>query len=702
MTFTEAAIAVLRAEGKPLHYRRITELAIERNLLSHVGRAPEVTMSARLAMLVKKDRGDAPVIKVGPGIFGIRDASSQSADAAVLMESSQMNEDKELMSNAATGAVEGEKRKLPGEDVFPAEDDDDLPILSAVDREPADAGSRRSQAPREDDDSYTRRRRSKGAAGHGRVDEPRHADGVGTHGHSRGEHARSGDGLRGDWSREPRSGEPAGSDLADAVRDVLEQGGRSPQSYSRLAEALVRRGKLAGPADALAPTIAAAVRSDNASRVGGGQRPRFRVQGDRVSLTDWTVPPEALRFERDAIAAASRQRDAMRRAILRRMAELPAAGVVELLASVLHAEGVAGLRAVRRPGTRSGDFHLVGVRRAGASESRLAIVYLASDIGREHVIEARGALHHYEGASALWMLTLREVKSGARDEAAAPGVAPVALYDGQALVRMMERAGLGVVRHHVRLLALDVDLFESLGLGFARPHAEARRDAQPAASRATFREEIAPEERGAMRPASGDDANVEGLDEADVSEVPDDDVADAETAATQPATRRSAPEWIAAEDVETLDELGEDEVETDPGAADGDVEEARSDDAEVGSEPSARTARRRRRRRRRRSGSSGAESTGGVASASEGSIEAVPESIQRSGGGEPKSVARWHEGEAAAAVQPSGAHSANDSVVPSDSPQRRGPEAWAENDEPRDRSRMDANPAPRGDGEAPG
>ena len=49
MTFTDAAAEVLRLVGKPLHYKEITDIAIEKNLLSHVGKSPEVTMGARLA-----------------------------------------------------------------------------------------------------------------------------------------------------------------------------------------------------------------------------------------------------------------------------------------------------------------------------------------------------------------------------------------------------------------------------------------------------------------------------------------------------------------------------------------------------------------------------------------------------------------------------------------------------------------------------
>src|SRR5215831_10913719 len=73
MTFTEAAAEVLRLAGKPLHYKEITELAIEKNLLSHVGKSPEVTMGARLAALLKKEDKTNPIVRVKPGVFALRE-----------------------------------------------------------------------------------------------------------------------------------------------------------------------------------------------------------------------------------------------------------------------------------------------------------------------------------------------------------------------------------------------------------------------------------------------------------------------------------------------------------------------------------------------------------------------------------------------------------------------------------------------------
>src|SRR6187402_423824 len=73
MTFTEAAAQVLRLVGKPLHYKEITDVAIEKDLLSHVGKSPEVTMGARLAALVKKGDKENPLVRVKPGVFALRE-----------------------------------------------------------------------------------------------------------------------------------------------------------------------------------------------------------------------------------------------------------------------------------------------------------------------------------------------------------------------------------------------------------------------------------------------------------------------------------------------------------------------------------------------------------------------------------------------------------------------------------------------------
>src|SRR4051794_22841134 len=70
MTFLEAAFDILRKEGRPLHYKDLTERALGKKLLTFVGRTPEVTMQTQLTAAVKKAPGN-PFVRVKPGIFGL-------------------------------------------------------------------------------------------------------------------------------------------------------------------------------------------------------------------------------------------------------------------------------------------------------------------------------------------------------------------------------------------------------------------------------------------------------------------------------------------------------------------------------------------------------------------------------------------------------------------------------------------------------
>src|SRR5262245_2735806 len=83
MTFTDAAAEVLRLVGKPLHYKEITDIAIEKNLLSHVGKSPEVTMGARLAATLKKDSPENPLVRVKPGVFALREWDEKTIKAGL-------------------------------------------------------------------------------------------------------------------------------------------------------------------------------------------------------------------------------------------------------------------------------------------------------------------------------------------------------------------------------------------------------------------------------------------------------------------------------------------------------------------------------------------------------------------------------------------------------------------------------------------
>ncbi len=73
MTFTEAAVEVLKREGKPLHFRKIAEIAIHESLLDHVGKIPEDTMADQLAAHCKLPRPDRAIIVVQHATFALEE-----------------------------------------------------------------------------------------------------------------------------------------------------------------------------------------------------------------------------------------------------------------------------------------------------------------------------------------------------------------------------------------------------------------------------------------------------------------------------------------------------------------------------------------------------------------------------------------------------------------------------------------------------
>jgi len=73
MTFTEAAVEVLKREGKPLHFRKIAEIAIRENLLDHVGKIPEDTMADQLSAHCKLPRTDRAIVVIQHATFALEE-----------------------------------------------------------------------------------------------------------------------------------------------------------------------------------------------------------------------------------------------------------------------------------------------------------------------------------------------------------------------------------------------------------------------------------------------------------------------------------------------------------------------------------------------------------------------------------------------------------------------------------------------------
>jgi restriction endonuclease Mrr len=172
-------------------------------------------------------------------------------------------------------------------------------------------------------------------------------------------------------------------------------------------------------------------------------------------------------LERELQQGADRYREHVRKAVLRKLQELPQRSVGELILVLLERVGYSDFQPIKRPGTHGAELHLSGRLTLPHGEYRVALVIRRDgrEIGRERVTELRGALHHYGPAQVGCIITTGQALSGAREEAAAPNATPVNLIDGLALVRLCEQEGIGVIRTSISLPVPDVDLFDALRSG---------------------------------------------------------------------------------------------------------------------------------------------------------------------------------------------------------------------------------------------
>ncbi len=514
MTFTEAAAQVLRLVGKPLHYKEITDVAIERNLLSHVGKSPEVTMGARLAALVKKADKDNPLVRIKPGVFALREwddktieegladrtpaldriaareaqAKQQDLAASGSEEEAPKSPEKapqepapeppkashKELGDAAAPQDEEEKRRAAlsaaATELFEAEEDDDKPIFGAAEEE-AEAESGDDEGKREG------RRRRRRRRGRGRKEEETNGgeeeDDLPGYTVSDApvenleEVEEAPEEMPAEAAPEPEEEGAtleAGRGLADAIVKAMGrfERNRGPVSLQNVADALRRRGR--GSDGANAGVIAAAAAADNLRSSREGRTPRFRLGGGRIALTAWSTDRKVFAQQRTVESAVAKLRELSRRALVDSLKGLPQRAQGELIVVLLEQMGVEGLQSVRRPGTHGSELHLQGTLRSNGGAIPTAIVVRrdGKDIGRERVTELRGALHHYGRATHGLIITTGQILSGAREEAAVDGAASVALIDGLEVARLCEQYGVGVTTTTVEIPTVDATLFESL------------------------------------------------------------------------------------------------------------------------------------------------------------------------------------------------------------------------------------------------
>src|SRR4051812_22903 len=409
MTFTEAAVEILRRAGKPLHYSEIAEAAVHDNLLSHVGQDPHLTMGQRLAAMAKREE-ERKVVAVAPdGTFAL---SEWNVPAEAIVEP---------VAPPMEPPDTGEPQYRPAE------------------REPrpihAQARKRLAELQAEHEEGYEQ------------VEAER---------------------RRQDQARQ--KGQRRYPPPAEVVFEALAQR-QTGAPLAELAAELLRKQLLSDGLVHDLPSLVAALLEDNRRRTEAGRKPAFIVDGERVTLVEFP-PPSALPELPEARAPhtgarpmsgsqlAAEGRRAVVRALRRRVAELDTSSFEALCASLLDKMGMRDVRVAKR--SKEGPLYLARQRR-GLSDLRVAVKLVrgAREIGRSDVQELRKDLAHYSAQMGL-VLAPGEAGRDARSEASAAGQAPVALYCGEALPEEMIALRTGVTVVTVEVPDMDEAFFAGL------------------------------------------------------------------------------------------------------------------------------------------------------------------------------------------------------------------------------------------------
>lgn len=471
MTFYEAAVAVLREAGRPLHYKKITAQAIERDLLSHVGKTPEDTMSARLGQEAEKPSDQAVIEQVRPGVFGLREGVdtddagetiSLRAPAEDVPEPEPVTDDSELEDEGPVDApsvvrVSDDDRKRRGRRSRRGGrrrdgDDDDS---SDDDNDDSDESGQDDNESSSDDASGSSRR-SRGRRRRGRSRNRDDESSSSKKDDKDEDESEQDDAPRGDAPALP-SDLP---DIAAAALSILDAARGRALSASKVASELARR-EVGALGELGTSGLRSALVQANSLRAGEGRPPIF----EETKPNFWalaTATGSSLARSYDALERwQASHRSALAATVADKIGELDEDGVGTLVTLLLDRMGYTEIT------SHKGRELTISARSPVAlTRDRVAVRVFSGRqrVGRDEVAALRGALHQFN-ASAGVIFAFGKVLSNASEELDVPNVAPVTVLDTDAAVEHFLTAGVGVARFSVDVSCLDDALFRELRKG---------------------------------------------------------------------------------------------------------------------------------------------------------------------------------------------------------------------------------------------
>lgn len=466
MTFYEAAVEVLRSAGRPLHVKKITQISIGQNLLTHVGRDPEKTMAARLAQEIAKANGDSLIRSVRPHVYALRDGADPS-DAKQTVQLRSFDDVKDHMiakpvatNGSANGAAaesdDDEQSRSRGRGRRANRNEASQDTAAHSPRESRSAKEERSATDVQPTRHTQNARRSKPERSN--EERPRQESQTASRQPRAPRSLNNASPAAQKLAQLQQEGTPtreAGGDLALHIANVLRAENRE-LNLSEISEAL--QGTAYAhlpelPSAALKTTFALA----NERRAQAGQPPLFRAcPQERWALVDDT---DETAQSYAALQAWKEQHYAqLTRRLERVIAERSDEEILGIVALVMEREGYTNLTLHPAEGNELATF---SARHAhGLSEERVAVRVFGTTvpITRLDIMAFRGNLHQYEAARGI-IFTLGGHSLCAREQTQVPNVAPIDLLHDGKLAELMIRTQVGTTSVHIAVPSLDDAFF---------------------------------------------------------------------------------------------------------------------------------------------------------------------------------------------------------------------------------------------------
>jgi hypothetical protein len=470
MTFFEAAVEVLRRSGRPLHYKKITEIAISEDLLSHVGKTPQATMSDRLEREVRKNNG-SPIDQTRPGVYKLDEEYAKELTAKVRKREEEERKKREERQKKQQQQQQEQQTRDDSSDQQSGSQQ------SASEQSGGDSGRRRARgadsgghAKRKRDSSTSeestpKRRRRPSKTDDDSDEKQRQSEPSSAPSRRRPSGGEDGEAAEVDVSQTAHleEGPVKLRGIARAARTVLNDGAREPMHIEELSDEIFDRKLVKFHTHDAITTVKSALANDNQIREQRGHRPLFAQDDEGYWwLTEWNLSAEIFQKEQAILSLSEEIRQDSVRQLGSALMDVKTEALEHLALTLLERLGYHNIKVSKR--SADGDVFFTADWRQGLADVRVCVRVVSDhdwslDDGAVH--DLRETLNHYSASEGV-IIHLGEVTDEAVKASRREGESPITLLDKQTFVELLIKHGIGVKVYDNPIVTVDMDFIDAL------------------------------------------------------------------------------------------------------------------------------------------------------------------------------------------------------------------------------------------------